>query len=73
MKEKNGLHWFIETSAKDGDNVQEVFIEAAKVLLIENEENNQEMSISNSILIENTLDSNRRTISNDKWGYSCKC
>jgi len=35
FKEENGIHFFSETSAKNGINAKEVFIEAAKILYSE--------------------------------------
>ena len=42
FKEENNFHFFTEASAKSGTNVQEIFIEAAKVLYQDYLENKKE-------------------------------
>ena len=65
MKYDYGFSLFMESSAKSGMNVKEIFVEAAKLLykdyntyLINDSENNEEDNDDNINLAENIFDKN---------------
>ena len=63
----NKLHFFLETSAKTGANVQEVFINAAKVLYSEHRQYKNRLSRPDSFIkLNNGIDDNQDIIETEE-------
>ena len=75
-KEDNGLHLFMETSAKTGFNAQKLFIEAAKLLYSDYKEYKEklERGIGGFRPLTNAIENKRLTIGNkEEKNGKCGC